>query len=159
MARSNVALKGITNPQKRHIYAMARELGLDDEMLHGLVFSIVKKEHISDLTVDEAISVIDTLKSNMRGTQRLKPKQKEPEAPRIGMASEAQIKKIYRLMYEIKNYDKPGEPSVSIKKRLRGVLKKYQKIDDVRFLSAAEAWKVIEELKKMVANEKRKANQ
>lgn len=156
MYRSNTAAKDITKPQMRHIYAMARELGLDDENLHGLVFSVTGKEHVSDLTVNEAISVIDRLKGNMRGTERLKPKKKELEAPRIGMASEAQIKKIYRLMYELKSYDKPGEPTVSVNKRLRGVLKKYNKIDDIRFLTAADAWKVIEELKKMVANEERK---
>lgn len=158
MYRSNTALKEITKPQMRHIYAMAREVGFDNDTLHGIVYSLTRKEHIGELTVDEANTIIDRLKGNMKGFDRFKSKKPESEAQRVGMASEPQIKKIYRLMYELKNYDNPGEITAPIKKRLRGILKKYQKIDDIKFLTAAEAWKVIEELKKIIANEEMKRN-
>ncbi|MDP4092578.1 MAG: regulatory protein GemA [Bacillota bacterium] len=135
---------------------MSHELGLDDDTLHEMVHSITGSHHISSLTNDEAITVIDRLKGNMKGFRRFTKSNNDTVVNRIGMANEAQIKKIYALMYELKSYDEPGYPLVTINKRLRGILKKYNKIDDVRFLTATDAWKVIEEIKKMIISEKRK---
>ncbi len=159
MGVSNTLSKGITTPQIRHIYGTARQLGIDDELLHSLVYSVTGKEHIKDLTMSEAISVIDQLKgksSNDLGHKNKANKKVQEDKPRSGMASNAQIKKIYKLMYELKELDDGNAQSASINKRLRGVLKKYNKVDDVRFLTSQEAWKVIEELKKMVQNQERK---
>lgn len=156
MPRVNVVRKEITRPQIRHIYAMGHELGLDDGTLHEMVHSITGSHHISSITVDEAITVIDRLKGNMKGFKRFTAEKVDTSVNRIGMASNEQIKKIYAIMYELKSFDKSDDPQVSIKKRLRGILKKYNKIDDVRFLTSADAWKVIEEIKNMIANERRK---
>jgi hypothetical protein len=150
--------KNISAPQIRHIYGAARNLGMDDELLHSLVYSITGKEHIKSLTMSEAISVIDKLKVDKtpeKNKQQKKTKVQD-DKPRAGMASTAQIKKIYKLMYELKSFDIGDKPTASINTRLRGVLKKYNKIDDVRFLTSQEAWKVIEELKNMVSNESTK---
>lgn len=158
MACINTAPKDITLPQIRHIYGSARELGIDDEVLHSLVYSVTGKEHIKSLTMSEAISVIDRLKGdNAAAAHKPKSHKKvQEDKPRAGMASTAQIKKVYRLMYELQSLDEVNMPSATINKRLRGVLKKYNKIDDVRFLTAKEAWKVIEELKNMVENVEKK---
>lgn len=52
----------LTPQQLRCIYALGRKGGLDDEALHGVVYTTAKKEHISELTADQARRVIDRLK-------------------------------------------------------------------------------------------------
>lgn len=150
--------KGITGKQIAKIYTIGNNLGLVDsaaeqDMLHELVESITGKVSIKDLTVDEAIEVIDRLEGN-----RTKPQQpqKRQFIQRPGMVTEGQTKKIFRLLYELKNYDEPGEHA-PLKKRLRGFLKKYAGTDDMDFLTHSKANSVIEGLKGAVQSAKAKA--
>lgn len=145
--------KSITPRQIAKIYAIGNNLGLVDstaeqDMLHELVESMTGKVSIKDLTVNEAIEVID----------RLEPKKPERKqfVQRQGMATEGQIKKIFRLLYELKEYDGPGEHA-PLKKRLRGFLKKYASTDDMEFLTYRKANSVIEGLKGAVQSAENKA--
>ena len=47
--------------QKRKIFVLAKEQGMDQELLHAYVCALVKKESLSKLTIREAIQVIDGL--------------------------------------------------------------------------------------------------
>lgn len=145
----------INHAQIKIIYTLGNSLGIVDKSaqtdnLHELVYSMTKKGSIKELTRDEAGWVIDSLKNGMRGFR----KSPIPNSP--GMATEGQIKKIWALLYEIKDYDKPGV-TCSMKVRLRGFLKKYAKIDDMRFLTFEKANNVIEGLKGVLNTEKRKS--
>jgi hypothetical protein len=149
----------INKAQIKIIYTLGQSLGIVDrssewDSLHEMVEHMTGKVHISELTSNEAIKIIDRLKENMKGSTRVqKSKNDQPDIP--GMASKAQIKMIWRLMYQLKSYD--TEPSKSsLNDRLRGFLKKYGGIDDMRFLTAAQAWRVIEGLKGAVKSAENK---
>lgn len=119
----------ITALQIKKIYAMARENGLDSDMLHSFVYSVVKKEHISSLTKDEGIKVIDAL---------INPQNEKSDGYRI---TKRQIDFIKSLERELGWIDKP--------ERLRGFIKKNVGVDDIKFLTKVQASKIIEGLKKL----------
>lgn len=50
-----------TPAQLRRIYGLARERGLDDEMLHAYVFQLTGRESLKELTMKEAARVIGAL--------------------------------------------------------------------------------------------------
>jgi hypothetical protein len=157
MYKGNTAVYMVNNAQKKIIYTLGNELGLVDRMaardtLHEMILSITGKDRVSDLTNNEARMVIDRLKSNMKGASRIEPKPKTEN-----MASEREIKKIWALLFELKKYDETGEHA-SMQKRLRGFLKKYAGIDDVRFLTHEKANAVIEGLKGLVRTQKKKTS-
>ena len=54
-------MRKITAAQNRKIHMLASQLGMDDDLLHEFVGMVTKKEHISGLTITEAIRVIDGL--------------------------------------------------------------------------------------------------
>ncbi len=64
----------ITAPQRRAIFAIAREQGMDNDLLHAAVKAVTKKQSLKDLTKTEARRVIDHLKnpnqSATRGNRR-----------------------------------------------------------------------------------------
>lgn len=118
----------ITPQQMKKIFILAKEQGLDNEMLHSHVFSITQKEHIGELTKAEGIDVINAL--NPHRSQK----------PRgNNMASNKQ-----------KNYIKGIAKDMQWnKERLNGFIKKIGGVDDINFLTKANASKVIEGLKKL----------
>ena len=153
-----MAISKISTSQVKAIYTLANELGLVDRMatvdgLHEMICIIAQKESVTKLTSAEAVLVIDRLKGNMKGSNRIQP---PSPVHRSGMASEAQIKMIWRQMYLLKELDPPGTIE-DIHQRLRGFLKKYANRDDIKFLTSADANSAIEGLKGLVATEKKKA--
>jgi hypothetical protein len=152
--RNSYSIK-ISKAQIKVIYTLAQELGLVDKMagtdeLHLMIQSIAGRDHVSDLTNDEANTVITRLKASMRGASRARPQTK-----RENMASDGEIRLIWALIYKLRSFDAPDQSS-NLQKRLRGFLKKYAGIDDIKFLTHEKANSVIEGLKGLVANEKRK---
>lgn len=60
-------MKKIIPAQNRKIYMLAREKGIDNDTLHAHLYNITKKESIKDLTIAEAVMVIDSLSGNEKG--------------------------------------------------------------------------------------------
>ena len=116
----------ITAPQMRKIYAVAREQGIDKETLYELVEATTSSSSIKALTVQQANDVIDRLV----GKQTIK-----------GYATEKQKAYIRNLTKDL-GRDDP--------KRLRGFLKKYTKVDDIKWLTQRQASNVIEGLKRQL---------
>jgi hypothetical protein len=114
----------ITQAQVRKLWAVARELGLTDKLLHDAVWNITHKEHIPDLTKEEAIQVIDWLETF---------KEDRPD-----MVTKRQLWKIDQLVKEL-GWNDP--------KQLRGFLHKYAKVEHTRWLTKEQASKIIEGLK------------
>ncbi len=142
--------------QIKTIYTLANGLGLVDknlqtDILHEMIYSITKKEHVTDLSKLEAGIIIDRLKGNMKGFKY----KKVPDVD--GMVSKGQESKIWALIYELKKYDTPDRADIPLQKRLTGFLKKYAGIDNLRFLSYQNANKVIEGLKGLIRTEQKKA--
>jgi len=124
-------MRKITQPQQRKIHALARELGMDDDLLHSYVSMMAGKDHLRELSVTEAIKVIDGMEA------------------RKGYAAGDRISKrqesyIFLLMKNLGWTDREGSPD---KKRLNGFVKKQYGIDDYRWATRGVASKVIEALK------------
>lgn len=120
--------------QIKAIWALGRKLGMDADDLHAIAYRISGLESIRALTGREAGRMIDELK--MRAGEKT-------NAPigGEGRATGAQQRMIAVLIRDLKWLDQPG--------RLRGFLRKYAGVDDVRFLTAQQASRVIDGLKAM----------
>ena len=56
-------MRRITQAQQRKIHAMARELGMDDDLLHSYVSMMAQKDSLKALSLTEAIKVIDGMEA------------------------------------------------------------------------------------------------
>ena len=122
--------------QIKKIWAMGKRLGMDKEDLHAIAYRVSGNEHISTLTGREAGRVIDELK-RYAGDQDCIQTRSAGE----GRLTDAQQRMIAVLIRDLKWLDQPG--------RLSGFLRKYAGVDDVRFLTAQQASRVIDGLKAM----------
>jgi len=122
----------ITKPQIRKLWTVAKQLGMDDVDLRGLVFNMTGSDHISTITKAQAGRLIDYLVDRSRGDYR----------PRA--VSKQQLYMIRKLAAEL-GWDDP--------RRLAGFIKRQTGVDSERWLDAGGAWKVIEGLKKMLKRE------
>lgn len=124
-------MRKITAAQNRKIHMLASQLGMDDDLLHEFVGMVTKKEHISGLTVSEAVKVIDGLagKRDYASGSHMTGRQKSY---------------IFFLMKQAGWTDDNGEPEL---KRLDGFVRKQYGIDSHRFLDRKTASGVIEFLK------------
>lgn len=105
------------------IWASARELGFDEELLRDVVAAVTGKRKISTLTKKTASDIIDKLKF-LKGEG-------------VKMLTGAQRQKIDELVAEL-GWDE---------KRLRGFLKKYAGVEAAQWLTRKKAQSIIEGLK------------
>lgn len=124
-------MRKITAAQNRKIHMLASQLGMDDDLLHEFVGMVTGKEHISSLSISEAVKVIDGLagKRDYASGSHMTDRQK---------------KYIFFLMKQAGWTDKDGEPEL---KRLDGFVRKQYGVDSYRFLDRRTASGVIEFLK------------
>ncbi len=122
----------INAAQKRKIYATARNLGMDNDLLHAFVEARTGCKHISDLTKPQGIRIIEEMTAHIEG--------------RPGMATRRELWKIDQLVEKLGWADNP--------KRLRAFLRKYYHVDDPRFLTHRDAWRVVESLKMLLKKAK-----
>lgn len=125
----------LSNDMLRKIYASARELNLDNDLIHSFVLNMTGSEHISALTKSEAIMIIDELEYKKTGVRKKTPY-------RANMATEDQIFKIKALEKSLGWSSNP--------KRLKAFTKKYSGIEELKWLTFAKASKLIESLKKIL---------
>ena len=124
-------MRRITQAQQRKIHAMARELGMDDDLLHSYVSMMAQKDSLKALSLTEAIKVIDGMEA----------KKGYAAGDRI---SRRQEQYLFILRKKLGWTDAQGNPD---KKRLDGFVKKQYGIDDYRWITRSAASKVIEALK------------
>ncbi len=122
--------------QKRKIFVLAKEQGMDQELLHAYVCALVKKESLSKLTIREAIQVIDGLSG----------KEARSPCPQRGAMSQAQRGYLLSLVKRLGWVDEAGRPD---EERLNGFCRKQQDTLYWTGLTRAKACKVIEALKAM----------
>ncbi|OQB15732.1 MAG: hypothetical protein BWY15_00445 [Firmicutes bacterium ADurb.Bin193] len=125
----------------KRIYACARECGMNNDLLHILVFRETGKTSIKQLSCTEAMKVVGALEGPPRsGTQRSGTEaEKIPE--RKGMITQKQYNMIVRLSYVL-----GWNGNI---KRINGFVKKYTGIESVKWLTKYQAGNVIEGLKKL----------
>lgn len=127
-------MKKITQGQMKKIHALAKETGMDNDLLHGYVYMLTEKESLRDLTLNEAARVIDGMEGR-KGYER---------GDRV---SGRQEHFIFILMRKLGWVTDKGEPDI---KRLNGFVKKQYGIEDYRWMTRGLASKVIEAFKSLI---------
>lgn len=129
-------MANITKMQISKIWATAKELGWDKDLLYCAVSRISGGNSISELTKHQAIQLIEYLLSQKKVVVR---------ETRPGMATEKQIRLINKLAGELGWDDDP--------KRLQGFIKKYSKVDNPKWMTVKMASNIIQALKAMIARQ------
>ena len=151
-------MKPIERWQIKSIYALGSAVGLvergrKDDNLHQLTETITGKEHISELSYQEASGMINVLKGRMRGVHQT---QITSHALSPTGCTAGQRNKIWRLMYELQEYDE--QPSTaSLGDRLAGIIKRELQIDasaqdPLHWLTYRQASLLIEAIKRYVSS-------
>lgn len=130
----------VTPAQIRKIHALARERGMDDELLHIYVQNLVKKESISKLTISEAARVIDGMEPRPGGAGQAR-------------ATRKQLWHINKQLSEIGWVDDRGEPDTT---RLNGFLRERFGVEHYNWLTRRKASEVIEAFKAMIERRQNK---
>ena len=129
--------KAITAAQVRKIHVLARERGMDDDLLHAHIQALTQKDSVKKLSLREGISIIDSLEGKPRETQGQ------------AKASYKQLQYIYGLMKNIGWVTETGEPDTD---RLDRFLQPHRagiNLGSYKWLTRLSASKLIEALKSM----------
>lgn len=148
----------------RKLYALGAKLGIlesgnTNDMLHTLVYSLTQKESIKTLNEAEYRLVLNELLNMLKQTKNEGLKVRHSEGGK-GMMSDGQKRKVWRLMYQLKEMDeKPSDSRLG--DRLCGIIRKEIKIDctakqPFRWLTYRQGVKLIEILKNYVENAQRR---
>ena len=148
---------------QKHIFALAKEAGISDtKMLHELVGDICGKNSLKDITRQDYRQIIRELQKRSSGQSAgRKPKPKPSQVRTVGGMSEGQIRKVWRLMYQLRGFDKQ-ENTAPIGERLCGIIKRELKIDAQSkepfvWLTYQNGSTLIERLKKYVENAEKRS--
>ena len=127
----------VTPAQMRKIYALAHERGMDGELLHIHVTLLTRKDSIKDLSIQDAILVIDSLSGKRTGTP----------AFRLEAATMKQCRYIEVLARELGWINDENEVDTL---RVNGFVKAQYSVERYQWLTKAQASNMIEALKGML---------
>lgn len=148
------------------LYALASELGMvernnKEDAFHQLVYGLTEKEHISELTAEEANIVQKELLDRMKMRNRTIPLKKHSKEKKNvpGMMTVAQQKKAWSLVYRLDELEPKNVPVVE---RLIGAIEKILRItaskdDPFRWINFDDGTRLIEQLKRYVRSAERRA--
>lgn len=161
----------MTEAQRKAIFGRSKELGMNNEELHLLVYSVSKQESMKELTDRQAEAVIREL-DRRRTNRTLPPEKRNPKAykPAVpGMMTPAQQSLAWRLVYRLQELDdKPKTHSdgklYTVGERMAGAIYKItgnnmaEPGEDIFVrVNFDEGEKLIEGLKRYVKSAERKA--
>ena len=142
-----------TTSQIRKIHTLKGLLGLEDDLYRDMLFSFGVCTS-KDLTFTEAAVLLDILETKAveRNLWKKQPKKYDDLNQRDNMATPPQLRMIKGLWRDIcyVNNDQTATKS------LRKFLKSKFKIEDIRFLTKAKATKVIQAIKGIQKNLKKR---
>ena len=150
----------------QRIYALGARVGIldsgnKDDLLHNLVFRLTGKKRIRDLNESEYKAVVNDLCTQLKIDELDEPPHRRHKYESVpGMISEGQQKMVWKLMYQLKEYDLSASAS-KIGNRLCSIIKKELHTDcspgqPFKWLSYAQGSKLIEIIKKYVSNARRR---
>lgn len=160
----------ITKSQIQNLYAIASKIGIlengnKEDNFHSVVYRLTGKKSVSRLNNVEFYKVKDyliNLQGNSSKSKFAEDKKKKPkkyEKRETFCITDAQIRKIWSLMYEL---EKLSPSKASVGNRLKGIIKRQLKIDisikePFIWLTSKDGYNLIEILKKYVASKENKA--
>lgn len=129
--------KVISAGQMRKIYVLARERGMDNDLLHAHIQALTGKESMKELTMLEGIRLIESLEG------------KPPELKGQARASYKQMRYIFGLMKQLGWVTDLGEPDTERLDRFLQSEKVGINLGSYQWLTKEKARKLIEALKGM----------
>jgi hypothetical protein len=135
----------LTNQQKAILHIAKKEMGLDDETYRDILYRFTGKRSSTHIGYHGFAAVMKHFEAcGFRGAG---PKRGSIRPNRPGMATEGQIKKIYKLWWMLAgDYYEAGEN----RKTLRGFLKARFAVDHEMFLTFRRAGETIEAVKQIL---------
>lgn len=132
--------KVISTGQMRKIYALARERGMDSDLLHAYIHAHIQKDSMTKLTLSEGIKIIESL-----------------EGKSSDSASYKQMQFIFGLMKELGWVMESGDPDTDRLDRFLQSPKARINLGSYKWLTRDKAGKTIEALKSMLERDKKSA--
>lgn len=136
--------KAVTCAQIRKIHVLAKERGMDNDLLHEHMEMLVGKVSIRELTKKDAIVLIDSLEGKA-GSRDVKDR-----------ATHKQMHFIFGLMKEMGWTTGDGKPDLERLNRFLRSDKAGFNLEDYRWLNVGMASDLIEAFKSMLAREQEK---
>lgn len=127
-----------TSAQLRKIHVLAGERGIDNDTLHTHVFNITKKNSLKELTITEAVNVIDSLKGSEYGRMTWRQK-----------------RFIFSLARQLRWLDENGSVDIKV---LRSFIKRQTGMPTEEWLTQKAASEVIEAMKAILEKDGLKKN-
>lgn len=127
-------MQKITSAQIRKIHALANQAGVDDDLLHCHLKDVTGKSSLKELTIHEAIILIDS----MEGKQSI---------PERDAATQKQLYYIKDLAKKLGWTTEDGKADMD---RVNGMCKQCAKVDSHKWLTKIGASNVIEAMKAML---------
>ena len=127
-----------TSAQLRKIHVLAGERGIDNDTLHTHVFNITEKKSLKELTITEAINVIDSLQGNEYGRMTWRQK-----------------RFIFSLARQLRWLDENGSVDIKV---LRSFIKRQTGMPTEKWLTQKAASEVIEAMKAILEKDGLKKN-
>lgn len=131
--------KAVTYSQIKKIYALAKEYGMDNDLLHEHMGMLTGKASMKELSMKEAAALIDSLEGKNAGRSAK------------DRATSRQMHYIYGLMKEIGWADEDGRPDMKRLNRFLGSPDAGFRVSDYRLLNIGMASNLIEALKAMAS--------
>jgi len=128
--------KKITAKQLKMVWTLARQLGMDSELLHEMVFEVTGKDSLKKLSVPEAVGIIDGLVDDGAKVRKKRKSRRDLPENVIELLTGKQIRLIEYLVDQL-GWENPNQ----LTGFNRRVLKKE------RICTKQEASKIIEGLK------------
>lgn len=125
-----------TSAQLRKIHVLAGERGIDNDTLHTHVFNITKKKSLKELSITDAVKVIDSIQGNEDG--RITWKQK---------------RFIFSLARQLRWLDENGSVDIKV---LRSFIKRQTGMPTEEWLTQEQASDVIEAMKAILKKDEKK---
>lgn len=130
--------KVISAGQMRKIYVLARERGMDSDLLHAHIQALTEKESMKELTMSEGIRIIESLEG--------KPSELKGQVK----ASYKQMQYIYGLMKQLGWVTDSGKPDTERLDRFLRSEKTGFNLGSYQWLTKEKAGNLIDALKSMV---------
>lgn len=127
-----------TSAQLRKIHVLAGERGIDNDTLHTHVFNITKKKSLKELSITDAVKVIDSLKGSEYGRMTWRQK-----------------RFIFSLARQLRWLDENGSVDIKV---LRSFIKRQTGMPTEEWLTQKAASEVIEAMKAILEKDGLKKN-
>lgn len=156
----------MTAQERKSIFAFCRELGINEDDRHALIYGITGKESTTELTPDETHQLIHELTERLKLKNRTKPlEERKPRAykPQVaGMITINQQRMAWALIYRLMELDGVAVDKSMAGKRMAGAIRKELGVTTVegedifRWVDFDNGAKLIEKLKMYVRSAERR---